>query len=373
MGDNVAEFVRTYLPRAPRTGRVCVSGATGFLGANVVQSLLSTAAADLKLREIVLFGLPGSNVDYLPPPGPTAAGVNIVHAFGDCTVAADVEAAVKGCDVVWHIAGDTSFWRRHYARQHRVNVGGAECVARACVKHRVKRLVHTSTIDTIGSDPSGGVVDEAWPEDKFNYPWYNYATTKREGERRVLAYNGAGVAGPDGLEVVVLNPGSMIGPYDFTLQYGRLFFDLRDGEVPGSPSGGSSWAHVADVADAHVSAALRGRPGERYIVGGENLSYKDLFGKIATKMGGKAAPRLVLPCIILWLYGYIMEIVSWFTSKPPDMNPEQARYMSCFPRASSEKARKELGYESRSLETQIDDAYDWYKANGFMTKEKKEN
>ena len=82
------------------------------------------------------------------------------------------------------MAGDTSFWRRYYARQRRVNVDGAEVVARACVAARVRRLVHTSTIDTIGSDPSGGLVDEAWPKDKFNYEFYNYATTKREGERR---------------------------------------------------------------------------------------------------------------------------------------------------------------------------------------------
>jgi len=336
-----------------------------------VQSLLTAkASAELSIREIVLFGLPGSNVTFLPPPGPYEDGkvkVKITHVFGDCTEKADVEAAVKGCDVVFHIAGDTSFWRRYYARQRRVNVDGAEVVARACVAARVTRLVHTSTIDSIGSDPKGGLVDENWPSDKFNYQYYNYAMTKREGERRVLTYNGTGVEGPNGLEVVVLNPGSMLGPFDFTLQFGRLFFDLRDGNVPGCPSGGSSWAHVADVADAHVAAATRGRPGQRYCVAGENVSYADLFGRIAKKMGGKAAPSLVLPCLVMWLYGLLCELVSWFTNKPPEMNPEQARYMSSFPRILSDKARRELGFESRPLCTQIDDAYAWYKSNGFMT------
>jgi dihydroflavonol-4-reductase len=291
-----------------------------------------------------------------------------LHQFGDCTNEADVDAAVAGCDVVFHVAGDTSFWRRRYARQRHVNVDGPDVVARACVRHRVKRLVHTSTIDTLGSDPKGGLVDETWSD--FSYPWYNYAATKRDGERVALSYNGAGVEGDAGLEVVVLQPGSMLGPFDFTLQFGRLFFELRDGSVPGCPCGGSSWAHVRSVADAHVAAATKGRPGECYALGGENHSYKVLFEKIAARMGGKAAPRLVFPMWLLWLWGWLCEITSWWTNKPPEMNPEQARYMSHFPRCDSSKARRELGFESPPLDTQIADAYDWYHANGFMDDQK---
>lgn len=230
---------------------------------------------------------------------------------------------------------------------------GAETIAKACVQHGVRRLVHTSTVDALGYNPDPeGVADERWSV--FNYPFYNYAATKREGAQRALACNGMG-----GLGVIVLCPGSMLGPYDFTLQFGRLFFDLRDGAVPGYPIGGSSFGHVKEVAKAHVAAATRGRPGETYIVAGENATYRQLFEAIAAKMGGKCPPTMGLPAWALWVYGHLMEIVSWFTGCPPDMNPEQARFMSCIARYDSSKAMAELGYRPARLDGLVADAYAW--------------
>ena len=168
-----------------------------------------------------------------------------------------------------------------------------------------------------------------------------------------------------GLEVVVIYPGSMMGPYDFTLQYGRLFFELRDGKVPGSPAGGASFCHVTEVAKAHIAAALKGTPGEGYICAGVNISYKELFELICAKFN-KKAPGLTMTRWMLVTYGYIMQTISEFTGKAPDIDPGNARYMSINAWYDSSKAIKELDYKLFPVPKLIDDAYDWYKENGFF-------
>ena len=226
-----------------------VTGATGFLGTNLVHELVKTG------WNVKAFGLPGSNVKYIEE-------LPITIIYGDVTDKTDVEKAVAGCDVVFHVAGDTSFWKKNFERQRMINVDGPSIVAEACLKYKVKRLIHTSTVDALGYNPNG-LADENWPIYNYANTAYNYADTKREGEKRVMAYNNKG------LEVVVIYPGSMIGAYDFTLQYGRLFFELRDGKVPGCPAGGVSFGHVAEVAKAHINAAIKGIPGE----GSEHLQH----------------------------------------------------------------------------------------------------
>lgn len=322
-----------------------VTGATGFLGANMVHELVR-----LKWK-VRAFGLPGSNAKYI-------ASLPVEIAYGDVTDPADVGRAVKGVDAVFHIAGDTSWWRNHFDRQRRINTEGPVNVAEACLKHGVKTLVHTSTVDALGYFP-GGIADESWPDYNYGGTGYNYADTKREGERRVKAFNGKK------LKVVVIYPGSMMGPFDFTLQYGRLFFDLRDGKVPACPPGGASFAHVRDVAGAHIAAVKKGRGGEGYICAGENITYRDLFEKIAQKFG-KHAPGVTMPPAVFTAYGHICEAVSRVTRKPPEVDPGMARYMSVCAFYDSAKAARELGYCVTPVQAMIDDAFAWYRENGFL-------
>jgi len=330
----------------PGQKRKClVSGATGFLGANLVHELVK------KGWTVRAMGLPGSETRYIKD-----LPVEIV--FGDVTDPLSLEKAVKGVDTVFHIAGDTSWWRKNFERQRRINVDGPSNVAAACITHEVKRLVHTSTVDAIGYNPQG-TADEKWPNYNYGGWGYNYADTKREGERRVLEFNDRG------LEVVVINPGSMIGPFDFTLQYGRLFFDLRDGKVPGCPPGGSSFSHVREAALAHIAAAEKGRPGERYICAGVNATYRELFETIAQKFG-KHAPGLVFPGPVFVAYGYAMQLISGFTRKPPEVDPGMARYMSIKAYYDSSKAEWELGYRILPLQQMVDDAYEWYRTIGLL-------
>jgi dihydroflavonol-4-reductase len=329
-----------------KRGTKClVTGATGFLGANLVHALVGEG------WEVRAFGLAGSETRYI-------RDLPIQCIEGDVTSEADVDRAVKGVEVVFHLAGDTSWWKRNFPRQRRINVDGAVNVARACRTHGVRRLVHTVTVDALGYNPDG-LADETWRRYNYGGTGYNYADTKREGERLVREFNGGG------LDVVVVYPGSMIGPYDFTLQYGRLFFDLRDGKVPGCPPGGVSFGHVAAVARAHIRAAQVGRPGEGYICAGVNVTYQELFQAIAGCFN-RSAPRLVFPRPLFVAYGYAMEALSSFTGKPPEVDPGMARYMSVNAYYDSGKAVRELGYEIVPLHSMVGDAYQWYRLNGFF-------
>lgn len=326
--------------------RCLVTGATGFLGTNVVVELVKAG------WQVRASGMHGSDTRYLDD-----LGVEI--RLADITRPEEVDRLVRGCEVVFNIAGDTSFWKRTVERQRRINVDGAVNVARACVRNGVRRLVHTSSVDTLGYNPDG-VTDETWTDFNFAGMGYHYAESKREGEHQVLAF------GQQGLDVVVIYPGFLIGPWDYTLQAGRLFFDLRDGKMPLVPSGGASFAHAAEVARAHVAAARVSRPGEGYICAGINDSFRHLAAEIARIIGAKP-PSLVAPRWLLVLYGMIAETTARFTGRPPAMNPGQARYMSIRAAYSSAKAERELAYRVAPLSEQVHDALTWYREHGLWT------
>ena len=297
--------------------KVLVTGATGFLGTNLVREL--------------------------------ARAGHQVHAFA---------LAVRGMDAVFHVAGDTSFWKKNFARQQLINVDGTENVARACLEDGVKRLIHTSTVDALGYNPKG-LAAEDWAHYNYGGTGYNYADTKRAGEQLVLGY------AERGLDVVVINPGSMLGPYDHTLQFGRIFAQLRDRKLPAVLPGGAPWAHVKEVARAQVRALSSGRSGERYITGGVNATYRELFDLMAAKVGVRP-PRFTMSPRLTVVYGYLAEAASSFTNRPPELNPGQARYMVVFPRYDSTKACRELNFKCVPLAEMVDDAHRWYVKNHFL-------
>ena len=329
--------------------RVLVTGGTGFLGTNIALQLLDLG------YNVRVFGLPGSTATYIEKPG-------VEIQFGDITNIGDVKKAFDGVDIVIHTAGDTGFWKKFFKRQHAINVDGVRNIMQAALDAGIKKVVHTATVDTIGYNPNG-LADEHWDDDPKNFNYakigYNYAETKREGEQVVFDYT------KQGLDVTIINPGSMMGPYDHTLQFGRLFLDIRDGKVPGIPPGGCPWAHVAEVAKAHITAIEKGRTGERYICGGVPETYKTQFTLIAESIGVKP-PTWVLPRWFTVFYGYLSEFWSHFTKKKPGLNPGQARYMSVFPKYDSSKAERELGFQLIPLQKMIEDARDWYIENGFL-------
>jgi dihydroflavonol-4-reductase len=327
-------------------GRKClVTGGTGLLGINLVRCLVRQG------WDVTVLGRREFNSRFL-------ADLPITYFRCDIGDPVHLDSATAGQEVVFHVAADTGWWSRRYPDQWRTNVDGTVNIISSARRNGVRRVVHTSTVDTIGYNPVG-LADENWSLfnlDRFNY---HYAISKREAEKRALACCG------EGIEVVVIQPASMIGPYDVNLQYGRLFKDLRDGKVAAVPCGGACFNHVGAVAQAHVVAADRAAPGERYICAGEPVSYRRLFETIAKKISAKA-PTLTAPSWLLISYGWIDEAIAAFTGIAPQMNPGMAYYMSCNAFYSSNKAIDKLGYEIVPFEHAVDDAHRFLQDNSFL-------
>jgi dihydroflavonol-4-reductase len=323
-----------------------VTGATGFLGTNLAHELVSLG------WRVRAFGLPGSPDEWI-------RDLDVEVVFGDLTRWSDVRAAVEGVDVVFNVAGDTSWWRRKRERQWQVNVEGPVVVAEACVAAGVRRLVQTSTADVFGVLGAG----ERIPRDEsasYNLDGlgYRYGDTKLEGDRRLRAFLAP-------LEIVWIHPGAMLGPFDFTLQYGRLFADLRDGRVPAVPCGGTSWAHVVEVARAHIAAAEHGEPGTGYLCAGVNASYRDVFTRMAEVVGA-SPPRRDVPEWALVVYGHLLQGWAEISGRQPQLDPGYARFVSRHGAYDSSRAVRELGYVIPPLERMVTDAHDWYVANGLL-------
>ena len=322
-----------------------VTGASGFLGTNLVHELVKQGwdvRASGRSENKYLSELP------------------IEFVRGDITNKADVDRIVAGCDIVFHVAGDTSFWNVRNQQQRQINIDGSINIAEACINHGVKRLVCTSTVDVFGYQPNGDSVDETSGRYNFDNMGYNYGDSKYEADQRLRAYQSQ-------LDIVTIYPGFMIGPFDFTLQLGRVFFDLAEGKLPAVPSGGGSYCHVSEVAKAHIAAAIKGKAGDGYICAGmpqTNLSHQDVFARMANAIDAKP-PALVAPRWALVAYGYACEFISRFSKQAPDMNPGQARYLSCPQYASSAKAIRELDYQVPDIEQCIDDALSWYRQQGY--------
>lgn len=332
-----------------KTKSCLVTGATGFLGTNLVHELVRQG---WKVRAS---GMHGDDTQYIKD-------LPVEYVPADITKMEEVEPLVDGCDVVFHVAGDTSFWKKYFKRQRKINVDGAVNVAEACKKHGVKRLVHTSTLDVLGYNPTGGSYDEKTGHYNFDNMGYNYGDTKLEAEVLLRSYNSSQ------LEVVFIYPGFMMGPFDHTLQVGRVFFELSKGKLPALIPGGGSYCHVTEVAKAHITAAEKGKPGEGYLCAGmphTNLPHAEVYRRIAETINVKT-PAITISRKVFIVYAYICELVSEFTKKAPEINPGQARYLSVPQYAVSGKAIDELGYHVPPIETCIQDALTWYRDNGYV-------
>jgi nucleoside-diphosphate-sugar epimerase len=323
--------------------RAFVTGANGFLGLNLVEQLCAA----------------GWQIDALVQPGTDTA---LLERFpvrvltGSVTDAASLSAAVQpGLDTVFHLAASTSVWRRRNAEQAQVNVEGTRNVASAALAAGAKRLVATSTWNTYGvgraeiseeSDQRGGASD------------ISYVRTKYLAEEELRA------AGRKGLEVVILNPGHMIGRYD-TRNWGRIIRMVDTGTLPGVPRLRGSFCHGAAVAAAHIAAAERGRPGCNYLLPGVEASFAEVIG-LAAELLGRPVPARTIPTWLLMLMARAKVLRAAMTGQEPDMTPDGVALMSNDPRITSDRARQELGYEPAPLRDMLEDACHWLGDQGLL-------
>jgi dihydroflavonol-4-reductase len=329
--------------------RVALTGASGLLGGNLAIALCQRGDTVVATRRA------GSRVQHL-------------DAFPITWVEADLDdpkaltAAFAGCEQVFHVAAAVSVVRRVTPTLYAANVEGTRNVVTAVRAAGVRRLVHTSTVSAVGLSTDGNPCTESAP---WNFPDQGladgYATTKHEAELVVRQ------AVAEGLDAVIVNPTYMFGPYDARPSSGKMILEVLQGKVPSLPSGANNFVDVRDVVRGKLLAAERGRSGERYILGGQNLPYAEIWRRIAAVGGGVKLPTLRLPYWLVVPVGWVGDLQERLSGKEPMINSMTLRYgYSTSFQFSSAKAEAELGYRPGPIEPAIADAIAWFRGRGMV-------
>lgn len=321
--------------------RVLVTGATGFLGSHIIRRLVQDS----------------HTVRILQRASSSTQDINeftFETAIGDITDLDAVRAAMIDVDAVIHAAALISYWPKEAEKIIHINGYGTACVSEAALAAGVKRFVYVSSVMAVGIPSPGTIGDETLP---FNFDQHPnpYSTGKHEGE---LALQDAVRRG---LHATIVNPGAIIGPIDRRRAVGGLFF-------PGKInryfyiSGGMSAVDVEDVVDGIMRALEHGRPGERYLLTGEDVSYRRMRDVIAEEMG-EPKPCIPIPTWLLRLTARVSDAISLVTGKPPRISLPMAGFLPFELYYSSKKAQTELGWRYRPFRDSVKRAVEWYRGN----------
>ena len=315
---------------------VLVTGASGFLGWHVARVLLDGGYA----------------VRALVRAASRALELEVECVTGDLRDAASVERAVAGCGLVFHVAADYRLWAADPGELYRSNVDGTRNVMEAARKAGVERVVYTSTVGCIGIPPEG-IGDEEQPVSLVDMAG-DYKRSKFLAERVVLEYARAG------LPVVIVNPTAPVGDHDVKpTPTGKIVLDFLKGDMPAFIDTGLNVVDVRDVADGHLLACERGRDGERYILGSENLTLARILQKLAA-ITGRKAPTVRLPYLVAYCAGACSTAWAEVTGTPPRVPLDAVRMASKKMWVTHEKARRELGFNPGPAEAALRRAVEWF-------------
>jgi dihydroflavonol-4-reductase len=326
-----------------------VTGATGFVGSAVARTL---AARGHALR---LLTRPASDRRNL-------VGLDAEIVTGDLTDVASLRRAVAGCRFVVHVAADYRLWVPDPEAMLRANVEGAVAMVRAAAEAGAERIVHCSSVAALGQTGDGTPADEATPTHEADFVGI-YKRSKFLAETAVLE-----LARRESLPVVVVNPSSPVGPRDIKpTPTGKMILDAAKGRVPFYIDTGLNVVHVDDVAEGHALALEKGRAGERYILGGENLLLKDILGLVAD-VAHRRPPFMRLPEAVVWPAAFVMEKLAAVTGIEPMMTRDHLKMARKKMFFSSAKAEAELGYRARPARVAVEDAVRWFRTNGMLAR-----
>ncbi len=325
---------------------VLVTGASGFVGAAVTRALL---AQGRKIRVLMRPQSDRRNV----------AGLAVEERIGSLEDAASLGAALAGCGALYHVAADYRLWVRDESAMLKANVGGTQLLMLAALEHGVERVVYTSSVATLGLAQDGGIADEATPSTLADMIG-PYKRSKFLAEEVVR-----GLVKERGLRAVIVNPSTPIGPGDVKpTPTGRLIVEAAAGRMPAFVDTGLNVVHVDDVAAGHLLAEERGKIGERYILGGENLTLAEILRRIAL-LTGRKPPTLSIPIPAIWPIALGAEAWARLSGKEPFVTRDGLRMARKKMFFSSAKAERELGYSARPAQDALADAVAWFKAAGM--------
>jgi dihydroflavonol-4-reductase len=323
-----------------------VTGATGFVGSAVARALLMRGE---RVRTLARATSDRSNLANLP----------IETVEGDLADPACLARAVAGCKAVYHVAAAYSHWVRDPVAMYKTNVGGTEALMAAAKAAGVQRLIYTSSVGALATDPAGGLADEETPvtlDDIIGH----YHRSKFLAERSVKRF------AESGLPVAIVNPTMPVGPRDIKpTPTGRTILEAASGHIPAYVDTGVNIVHVDDVAEGHLLAHDKGRPGRCYILGGENMTLRQLLELVGWVTGVER--RLFrLPHLAVLPVAYIAEAIAALTGQEPLATIDEtklARHKMYF---SSARATRELGFKARPAADAVRDAVAWFESHGYF-------
>lgn len=326
--------------------KALVSGATGFVGAAVTRALLR---AGWQVRALARAGSDRRNLE----------GLALEVAIGDLRDPGTLESAAAGCDALFHVAADYRLGARDSAQLYRTNVDGTRAILEAARRAGVGRMVYTSSVACVGIPPDGSPGNEDTPVSVRDMVGH-YKRSKFLAEQlvRELALQG--------VPVVIVNPSTPVGPGDIRpTPTGQMVLDAATGRMPAFVDTGLNIVHVDDVASGHLLAFERGRIGERYILGGQDMTLREILGEIA-RLVGRSPPRIRLPRAALVPFAYAAEWIAALTGGTTRLTVEGLRMARKRMYFSSDKAVRELGYRWRPAAEAFADALAWLRAQGLL-------
>jgi dihydroflavonol-4-reductase len=326
---------------------VLVTGASGFVGSAVVKHLVETG---WQVRALLRPSSPRTQL----------AGLGVEYAEGDINAAESIDRAVTGVRYVFHVAADYRLWARQPSELMRTNVEGTRTVMLAAQRAGVERIVYTSSVATLTPPTDTEFGDESsplHPADAISA----YKQSKVLAERLVET-----LIAEAGLPAVIVNPSAPIGPRDVRpTPTGRIIVEAASGRMPGFVDTGLNLVHVDDVAAGHVAALRQGRIGERYILGGQNVSLGQMLADIA-QLVGRSPPRLRIPRTVLFPLAFAAEALAQATGREPFATVNGLRMAKYHMYFTSAKAERELGYRARPYGEALADAIDWFRRAGYL-------
>ncbi len=336
--------------------KVFVTGATGFLGSHVAR-VLASEGADLRLLV-----RPTSDLRNI-------ADLNAERVVGDLRDPASIEKAISGCQVVFHVAADYRLWVRDPAEMYRSNVEGTRALLDAARKQGVRRVVYTSSVATMGfgSNGNGGAsMTEAHLTDEDS-PVSLGDMIGPYKRSKFMAEQVAFEAAKAGIDVVIVNPTTPVGERDVKpTPTGRIVLDFLKRKFPAYVETGLNLVDATECARGHVQALEKGKSGERYILGGENLTLKQILDRLAAITGLKS-PTVKLPYIFALATGVVDEMVTGrLLGREPRATIDAVRMGRKMMFVTSTKAERDLGWQSVPVDGALRRSVDWFRANGYV-------